>query len=43
MNKHLTSLSFTILALLASGWFFIVASDASKKISIAIKYYFLYG
>jgi hypothetical protein len=43
MNKHLTSLTFTILALLASGWFFIVASDASKKISIAIKYYFLYG
>lgn len=43
MNKHLTSLSFTILALLASGWFFIVASDASKKISLALKYYFLYG
>ncbi|MEN9896957.1 MAG: hypothetical protein RLZZ66_606 [Pseudomonadota bacterium] len=43
MNKHLTSLSFTVLALLASGWIILVASDASKKISIAIKYYFLYG
>jgi hypothetical protein len=43
MNKHFTSLSFAILALFASGWIFLVASAASKKLSLALKYYFLYG
>ena len=43
MNKHLTSLSFAILVLFASAWIFLIASAASKKLSLMLKYYFLYG
>lgn len=43
MQKHFTSLSSAVLAFMASGLLLLMIYAASNKLSMALKYYFLYG